>query len=82
MTCADCEDTFTDTYEELQEQLDATEDHRDVLLATLDAERAKSAELLAALVYLVDFCAAGGSPDDEDLQPARAVIAHATGGEP
>lgn len=47
MTCADCEDTFTDTYEELQEQLDATEDHRDVLLATLDAERAKSAELHA-----------------------------------
>ena len=52
------------------------------LLATLDAERAKSAELLAALVYLVEFCAAGGSPDDDDLKPARAVIARATGGEP
>ena len=34
-------------------------------------------ELLESLKYLVDFVAAGGQPDDEDLQKARTVISKA-----
>lgn len=55
------------------------------LAAGLRAERAKSAELLAALAHVLSLTPAkpGWSRDyDAALDQARAVIARATGGEP
>jgi len=45
------------------------------LMSERDALKAQLAEAMGVLRYLVEFIAAGGTPDDEDLAKARAFLA-------
>lgn len=45
------------------------------LVAERDDLKAQLAEAMGVLRYLVEFIAAGGTPDDEDLAKARAFLA-------